>query len=165
MLWSIIGRPIRRFVCFWDQVPIVTQWEVGLKAAGFFTFIDKLDGNLCEMCVRDLARIYLILWVFFLPFFLFFFFFVFWGHKNGTCMCVSAVLVWAWPRTWHFFCRSSCLCLLFPHRATWHCLRFVSGPGEFQCATISYGKFCYSKHDGLPFIPLTHTHTHTHAFR
>lgn len=161
MLWSIIGRPIRRFVCFWDQVPIVTQWEVGLKAAGFFTFIDKLDGNLCEMCVRDLARIYLILWVFFLPFFLFFFFLFFEDTKTELA-CV-------WVRFWSgrgpghgiFFCRSSCLCLLFPHRATWHCLRFVSGPGEFQCATISYGKFCYSKHDGLPFIPLTHTHTHT----
>lgn len=91
-----------------------------------------------------------------------FFFFLFFEDTKTELACV-------WVRFWSgrgpghgiFFCRSSCLCLLFPHRATWHCLRFVSGPGEFQCATISYGKFCYSKHDGLPFIPLTHTHTHT----
>jgi len=157
MLWSIIGGFLSsKRVCLRPGGDCHAM-AAGLKAGGFFTFIDKLDENLCEMCVRDLWPGYTLS---FECSSLFIFCWVFWGHKKGTFTSVSAVLGLGVAQDTAFFFRSCCLCLLFPPRATWHCLRFVSGPGEFQCATISYGKFCYSKHDGLPFIPLTHTHTH-----
>jgi len=87
----------------------------GLKAGGFFTFIDKLDENLCEMCVRDLWPGYTLS---FECSSLFIFCWVFWGHKKGTFTSVSAVLGLGVAQDTAFFFRSCCLCLLFPPRAT-----------------------------------------------
>jgi len=129
----------------------------GLKAGGFFTFIDKLDENLCEMCVRDLWPGYTLS---FECSSLFIFCWVFWGHKKGTFTSVSAVLgLGVVQDTAFFFVVAACV----------FCFHLV--PLDIACGLLAVranssvqqsrtGNFVIQNTtDYRSFRLLTHTHT------